>query len=180
MPQSACSSGILSGAICVMLAAAAAGLGSPAHAECVTQLTQQAPEGAHWGLYRDRVTNQRCWILVDASGRELSPPAPQAQQPPTTAKPAEFQSFLGSFTGGGPPPPPPQPQVTAAPAAAPPPRRPRHVNVHHRPAGPHPAGQEAGRETRQETRREMSQTDRDALFEEFLRWHESQKITGGK
>jgi hypothetical protein len=27
---------------------------------------------------------------------------------------------------------------------------------------------------------DMSQMDRHALFEEFLRWHESQKITGAR
>jgi hypothetical protein len=155
------SGGLMSGAVCVLLASAAAGLDSPAHAECITQPVQQAPEGAH--LYFDRARNRRCWILVDAAGRELS----TAQMQPATTS-----SFLGNFTGAGPP-----EEATPAPAAPPPPRRHRVVNAN-RPARP-PEPKTAARAARPETRHEMSQSDRDALFEEFLRWHESQRITGG-
>jgi hypothetical protein len=162
----------MSGGICVMLVTVAAGPRSQAHAECITQLTQPAPAGAHWSLHQDRVTDRRCWILVDATGRELSPP--QAQ-PATAPGPTPFQSFLGRFTAG--PPPAPQQQATA-PAAPSPLRTPRVAHVN-RPVRP-PEPKVEGRPAKQEASHEMSQPDRDALFEEFLRWRESRKITGTK
>jgi hypothetical protein len=176
----------MSGAVCVLLATVAAGLDRPAQAECITQLIQQVPEGAHWRLYLDRTANRWCWILVDARGRELSTTV-QAQTAATPEQSA-FQPFLGNITIGGPPPPLwRQQQATAVPPAPLPPRRTRVVNVHRpvRAAAPrteaHPTRQEINRqEIKEETRHEMSQPDRDALFEEFLRWHESRKITGAK
>jgi hypothetical protein len=168
----------------MLLATAAAGLDSPANADCVAELNQQVPEGTRWHLHFDRVTNQRCWTLVDAKGREIHLTPPQ----PATTRPSSFPSFLGGFTGSGPPPPqqPPQQQVTTTPAP-PLPRRLRVMTVNHQPVRPveqktasHPARPETRQETKPETRHEMSQPDRDALFEEFLRWHESRKITGTK
>jgi hypothetical protein len=152
----------------MLLASAAAGLDSPAHAECPMQLFQQPPQGAYWSPQFDRDENRCCWILVDAAGREL----PTGQAQPAPALP--FQLFLGSFTGAGPPP----QEATPAPAAPPPPRRHRAVHAK-RPVRP-PGSKTAAHRARPETRHEMSQADRDALFEEFLRWHESQKITGAK
>ncbi len=157
-----------SGVVCVLLATAAAGLGTPAQAECILQPNQQAPEGAHWSLHYDRDKNRRCWIMVDASGHDLSTP----QQPADSSGLSTFQSFLDRITGGTSP-----PQQEAAPAGAPatPPRKPQPNVVNATRADP-----AARTEPKSEARpvKPMTSGERDALFEEFLRWHESQQITG--
>lgn len=151
-----------SGVVCVLLAAAAGGLVSPARAECILQPNQQAPEGAHWSLHYDHDKNRRCWILVDGAGHDLS--APQ-QEPAASSGLSSLQSFFGNLTGGG-----SSPQQEATPAT--PPRKPQPVARVDRPvrtepkSEAHPAGLD------------MTSGQRDALFEEFLRWRESQQITG--
>lgn len=165
---------VMSGAVCALMAAAAPGLVSSAQAECILmQPSQPAPDGTHWSLSIDRATNRRCWILVDAAGRDLLTPQPV----PSTGL-ATLQSFLGNFTGGPPPPPPPL-EPPASPVVAPrrpPPHavQPRAVTMirANRPARPEP------KPDVRPVKHEMSPGDREALFEEFLRWHESQKITG--
>jgi hypothetical protein len=178
MPRRAHSSGpMLSGV--ALLAIVAAGMDSPAQAECVAQLNQQqAPDGAHWSLHYDRARNRRCWILVDAAGHEVSStPQAQPQQSPSPAL-STFQTFIGNFTGGGPPSPPaPEaPAAAASPAPAPPPRRaPARV------ANPNRVDRAARTEQREKSepaRHELTEPEREALFEEFLRWHESQQIIG--
>lgn len=147
MPRRASPFGPLSPGITgALLAAAAVGLGSPAQAECITQLNQQAPEGAHWSLHSDPVKNRRCWVLVDSSGRELSPP----ESDTGSSTVSTIQKFFSNLTGS---------------ADSPTPHRsPTHhvVDANRPPAGDH----------------QMTQAERDALFEEFLRWHETQQGTG--
>jgi hypothetical protein len=157
------------GLACLLLAMVAVGLdNSPARAECILQPNQQAPEGAHWSLHLDRTTNRRCWVLVDGNGTELSaspePAAPVAVSP--------FQSFLNTFIPGpSPAAAPPAQEPPAAPAVAPPRRPAPRVATVAKPAvrtehDSHPAGHD------------MTPEERDALFEEFLRWHQSQQMTG--
>jgi hypothetical protein len=181
MPRRARLSGsMVSSVVCVLPAIVAVGMDSPAQAECVAQLNQQqaAPDGAHWSLHYDRAKNRRCWILVDAAGHEVSP-TPQAQpQQSTSPALSTFQTFIGNFTGGGPPSPPAQeaPAAAATPAPAPPPRRtPAHV------ASPNRVEHAARTEQREKSdpvKHELTEPEREALFEEFLRWHESQQIIG--
>lgn len=173
MPRRASPFGpIMSGAVCVLLATAADGLVSSAQAECILQPNEQAPEGAHWSLHFDQAKNRRCWILVDGAGHDLSTP-----QPAESSGLSTLQSFWNNLTGGG-----PAPQQQEAPAsapaaaAAPPPRKPppHVVNVNR---ADHPARAEPKADAHP-AKREISEGERDALFEQFLRWHESQKITG--
>jgi hypothetical protein len=156
---------ILAGVVCVLLAAVAPGLVSSAQAECILQPNQQAPDGAHWSLHFDRDKNRRCWILVDAAGHDLSTPQ---QQPTVSSGLSSLQSFFGNLTGSQPA---ASQEAPASSAAAAPTRKPQVVNVNRaarteQKADAHPA------------KHDMTPGERDALFEEFLRWHESQKITG--
>jgi hypothetical protein len=143
-------------------------------ADCITEPNVQAPDGTHWVGHWEINNYRRCWVLMDAAGREVPVPV-QAQpaSPPASA----WQTFLGNLTGAGTPPPQAAP---ASPAAASPPK-PRTSQ----PDGPHrvvtaskPARGEPPKNEVRPVKREMSQPDRDALFEEFQRWHERQKITG--
>jgi hypothetical protein len=177
MPRRAPFSGpLMSGAVCAVLATVAVDMDSPAQAECIVQPNQQAPEGTHWSLHSDRAKNRRCWILVDSTGHEISS-TPEAQ-PSTSPVLSTLRTFIGNFTGG-PPSPPVQEAAPAADPAPPPPRRPAA-----RVASPNRAERAARTEQREKSDappagRELTGPEREALFEEFLRWHESQQITGG-
>jgi hypothetical protein len=178
MPRRAHSFGpMMSGAVCAVLAVVAVSIDSPVQAECIAQPSQQAPEGSHWSLHTDRVKNRRCWVLVDAAGRDLST---EQEQPATSSALSTLQTFLGNFTGGGPPSPPAQ----EAPAAAPqPPGGPPLHRSSPRPANAnrpeHAARTEPGdKGDALSGKRELTNPEREALFEEFLRWHESQQIMG--
>jgi hypothetical protein len=162
MPRRASSFGpIMPGVVCVLLAAAAPGFVSSAQAECITQLNQQAPDGAHWSLHFDRLKNRRCWVLVDSAGRDLSAPEPQ---PAASTGLSSIQSFLGNLAGGSP--------GTPSPGAALP-RKPQPLV-----ARPRVGNVNGAAGTEQKAGSKMTRGERDALFEEFLRWRESEKITG--
>jgi hypothetical protein len=159
------------GIVCVLLAAAAPGFVSSAQAECITQPNQQAPDGAHWSLHFDRAKNRRCWILVDSAGRDLS--APESQPAASTGL-SSLQSFLGNLTGS----PPAQPPETPATPAAAPPRKPQPQVAQPRSGNVNGADRRVRTEQKANADDEMTRGERDALFEEFLRWRESQKNTG--
>jgi hypothetical protein len=159
--------------VCVLLAAVS--FNSPAQAACIEQPYQQAPEGAHWSLYYDRVENRRCWMLIDAAGRDISM---FLAQPAARPAPPSLQTIFGNFTGGPPPPPPPPQQPPVAARPDPPPRRlPARVVHANRPG--HPVRRTAQRGEAHPDKHEMTPEEREALFKEFLRWHESQQTSGG-
>jgi hypothetical protein len=152
-----------------LMAVVAAALNTPARAACITQPNRLAPEGAHWSLHHDRDKNQRCWVLVDGSGRDISAP-----QPAASSGLSSLQAFIGNFTGAS-----SQPQGTQANPAANPARKPAAPHVAH--AGrveQRPAVRSEPKGEPRPVRRELSQPERDKLFQEFLRWHENQKVTG--
>jgi hypothetical protein len=164
----------------MLLVAAAAGWDShPAKAQtadCIKEQPLQAPDGTHWAARWEINNYRRCWVLVDAAGREVGAPVPaQRANPPESA----WQSFLGNFTGASTP----QPQTAPASPAAASPRRPPTSQ----PDGPRPVAT-ASKPGRSEppksdvraVKPDRSQPDRDALYAEFLRWRESQKLTGAK
>ena len=175
MPRGARSFGpIMPGVVCVLLAAAAPGFVSSAQAECITQPNQQAPDGAHWSLHSDRVNNRRCWILVDSAGRDLSAPEPQSA---ASSALSSVQSFIGNLTGG----PSAQPSETPAKPEAAPPRKPQPPVAQPRSGNVNGAVRPVRTEQKanaQPAEDDTKRGERDALFEEFLRWRESQKITG--
>jgi hypothetical protein len=174
MPRRARSFGpITPGVVCVLLAAAAPGFVSSAQAECIAPPNRQAPDGAHWSLHADHAKNRRCWVLVDSAGRDLSAPEPQSAA--STAL-SSLQSILG-LTGD----PSAQPPETLARPEAVPPRKPqapvaqpRSGNVN----GAAPRARTQQKADAQPAEDEMARGERDALFQEFLRWRESQKIVG--
>jgi hypothetical protein len=182
MPRRANSFGPLtSGVACILLAAVAAGSSSPAQADCITQPNEQAPDGTHWSLHLDHVKNRRCWILVDSAGREIST-APE-EAPPSTL--SSLQSFLSNLTGTNfatgspppaPPPPPPPPQETPAASPTVVHRPPAQVATTTKPGPVHPEQKGEAHPVKHE----LTDPERDALFEEFLRWHESQQMTGAE
>jgi hypothetical protein len=155
---------------------AAVAPGAQAQAACLTQPNRQAPEGMHWSLHYDRGKNQRCWVLVDGTG---AAPQPQAQ-PAASSGLSTLQAIFGNFTAvqlapGQAAPTAPAANPARKPAA---PRianagKPEHPAVRTDPKGDPKAEPKADPASHQ-----MSQPERDKLFEEFLRWHESQKITG--
>jgi hypothetical protein len=156
-----------SGVICVLLATVVVGFDGPAQAECITQLTQQAPEGTHWSLHSDRVKNRRCWILVDATGQEVPTEPAQSDASSTLSS---LQTFFTNITGIQ-----PTAQPQEAPASAP--ARKPQANLANANKPDRPVRTEQKSEA-PAAKHELTQPERDALFEEFLRWHESQQITG--
>jgi hypothetical protein len=154
------------GVVCGLLATIAVCFDTPVRAECIAQLNQQAPEGTHWSLHYDRVKNRRCWILVDATGQEVSTLQEQADGSPTLSS---LQTFFTNITGI-------QRAPQAQEAAPSPPRKPQaHLTNANR--ADHPVRTEQKNDA-QAAKHELTPPERDALFEEFLRWHESQQITG--
>jgi hypothetical protein len=156
------------GVVCVLLATVAACFDTPARAECIALLNQQAPEGTHWSLHYDRVKNRRCWILVDATGHDVSTLQEQSAGSSTLSS---IQTFFSNLTGVQST---PEPQE-ALPSAAPPRKPQARLANANRPNPPARTEQKSGAPA---TQHELTQPERDALFEEFLRWHESQQIIG--
>jgi hypothetical protein len=170
----------ISGAVGMLLVAAAAGADShPAQAQtadCVREPTVQAPDGTHWVGHWEINYYRRCWVLVDAAGREVAAPVPaQPANPPQSA----WQPSLGNFTGASTS----QPQAAQASPVAASPRRP-HTSQRD---GPHPvatpskpAHSEPPKSEVHAVKPDKRQLDREALYAEFLRWHESQKLIGAR
>jgi hypothetical protein len=140
-----------------LMAVVVAAFNTPAQAACITQPNRLAPDGAHWSLHQDRDKNRRCWVLVDASGRDISAPKPAA-----SSGLSSLQAFIGNFTG-----------ASSQPKGA---RKPDAPRVAH--AGSPAAVRSEPKGEPRPVRRELSQPERDKLFQEFLRWHENQKTTG--
>jgi hypothetical protein len=174
----------------VFVATVAVDFMSPVRAEsaCIEQPNQRAAEGTHWSARYDRTKGRKCWFLVDADGRDIETSQAQANSAPTPtpvdALSSQIASLLGSLTAAaenG------MPQVSAPPGDAPqaPPRAP------HKPRG---NGANAGRadnavrgeqkgsgEARGAVKRvspPLTESEREELFEEFLRWQEIQQTIG--
>ncbi len=180
-------------AACAGLLVAAVMLGTNQAAraadDCLTAPNRQPGPGGHWYFHLDRATDRKCWYLVEATAR-----APAAETVPQPAEPPQPQPTFGSFfsslgfTGStaqadpntGDPrimqpnraddarsddgAPGRQSRVVRRPIAeaslAPKPRRPAPV----RPPAPHTDDQAAP----------PKPDERDALFQEFLKWRQRQ------
>jgi hypothetical protein len=153
-----------------LMAVVTAAVSAPARAACITQPNRLAPEGAHWSLHNDRDKNQRCWVLVDASGHDISAPRPQAQ-PAASSGLSSLQAFIDNITSAA-----SQPQQAQA-APANPPRKPAAPRVAHAGRTEHPAVRPEPKGEPRPVRQELDEPDRDKLFQEFLRWRENQKST---
>jgi hypothetical protein len=165
----------ISGAAGMLLAAATAGAYShPAQAQvadCLTEPNVPAPEGTHWSSHDEINNYRRCWVLRDAAGHQVAAPAPA--QPAGTSTWA-WRSFLGNFRWAGTPQAAPASPSARKPQTSQPDGPPRVVTASK------PAGSEPPKSEVRPVKRETGQPNQDALFEEFLRWRESDRITGTK
>jgi hypothetical protein len=181
-------------AACVGLLAAAillgANRGARAGDDCLAGPNRAPAPGGHWYYHLDRASNRKCWYVMEPQTRS---PTAQAAEPQPAPDPvpqppqATFGAFLSSLGFPG-----TQPNTAGdvrvaqpAPAddlksdLAAPARRPRmmrypdaeaaraakpHRQAHARPPAEHADEGSAP---------PLSQAERDALFQEFLRWRES-------
>ncbi len=167
--------------------------------DCVAGPSRPPAPGGHWYYHRDRASDRKCWYLVEPAARaptaEAMQPQPAPEPSPQPVSQPDFGSFFSSLSAGfpgsangtqpvAPTPDARSPQAApadglrnaeAAPAhdlqpahrpvalsaLAPKPRQPTHA----RPPAEHADEQAAG---------PPDQAERDALFQEFLRWRERQ------
>jgi hypothetical protein len=178
---------IIPGVSFVFIATLAVHFVSPVRAEsaCIEEPGQRAAEGTHWIAHYDRAKGRKCWVLVDANGRDVTaaPARPSAQPTPSPVDSLSSQiaSLLGSLTGAGEA---AAPQVNAPQGDAPQtgplrvPRKPRGSGGN---AGKGDNGGRAEEKGAGEGRAmkrvasPLTEPEREELFEEFLRWREIQR-----
>jgi hypothetical protein len=153
---------------------------SPARADsaCIEQPSQPAAEGTRWIARNDRAKGRRCWFLVDANGRDITAPQaqPSAAPTPEPTLSSQLATLLGNLTGAS---------TTVAPQGNPPQTSP--ANPARKPQGNAANASKTDNAGRADQRSigeghavkraspVLPQPERDALFEEFLRWRESQQ-----
>jgi len=165
---------------------------SPVRAEtaCIEQPSQPAAEGTHWSARYNRAKGRKCWFLVDANGHDVTASQIQPNAAPTPA-PASSLSPLAqitSFLGLG-------PTANAAPQANTqqantpqgdpaqnsPASVPRKRDGNAANAGKNDNGSRAEQKTVGEAHPvkpvslPLTAEEREALFEEFLRWQENRQ-----
>jgi hypothetical protein len=181
---------ILACVFVVFLGTVAVDFVSPVRAEsvCIERPSQRAAQGTHWIARYDRANGTKCWFLVDANGLDVTPSQAQPSSAPTPAPvdglPSQIAAFLGGLTGATEN---ATPQVSAPQADAP--QTP--VRAAHKPRGSganvnraddgmraeqNGAAKERGGVKR--VSRSLTEPEREALFEEFLRWQEIQHTIG--
>jgi hypothetical protein len=173
---------------------------TPAHAaaDCLPGPDRSPPPGGHWYYHLDRVNDRKCWYLLGpASQAPGQPPMPDAPEPqPSAAAATAPQTTLGTFfsswssgftglTAAIPPDPGGDARVSPTAAAGDPngdgtaairqPRIVRHPDADaaltpksHRPAHVQPRTEQA----QERPAPALDQDERDALFQEFLRWRD--------
>jgi len=170
----------------VLVAMIAVHFAGPVRADsaCIEQPNQPAAEGMRWSLHYDRAKGRRCWILVDAStnGHDAAPAQaqPNAAPPPgpVEALSSQITSLLGNLTGTSAT----GPQINGpqtSPATGP--RKPQGnaANAGKADNGVHADPRSSGEgHVAKRASSGLSQGEREELFEEFLRWQESQQIIG--
>jgi hypothetical protein len=173
--------GMLAAATMLML-----GMSRPTFAaDCLAGPNRAPGPGGHWYYHFDRASDRKCWYLVEPPSQTPGAQTPmvQAPQPAPEPTPQFAQPSLGSFfsslsAGFAPTAIPPNTTgdvrvLQPAPAdEAEPGRQSRmplaakqHRTVHLRPPAEHAEERPAA---------SPNQAERDALFEEFLRWRERQ------
>ena len=186
---------ILPCAFLVLVATVAADFASPARAEsaCIELPSQRAAQGTHWIARYDRAKGSKCWFLVDANGRDVTASPVQPGLAPTSAPvdalSSQIASFLGGLTGVADN---AMPQVSAPQADAAQTDAPQtgSLRAPHKPRG---SGANAGRDNGARAEQKgagkgrgavkhaspsLTEPEREALFEEFLRWQEIQHTIG--
>src|SRR5262249_30332612 len=137
--------------------------------------------GMRWSAHYDRAKGRKCWILVDAStnGHEAQQAQPNAASTAVETISSQIASLLGNLTGASSSvtPPATAPQVGSASV----PRKPQGnganagkvdnaLRADQRSIGEGHAAKRASPT--------LTELEREALFEEFLRWQETRQIIG--
>jgi hypothetical protein len=157
---------------------------SPAWAEsaCIEQHSQPAPDGAHWSVHYDRAKGRKCWFLTDAKGRDVMASQAQPSAVPTPAPvdslSSQIVSLLGSLTGAAES---ALPQANASQSDAPQfgparaPRKPRGNGANAARADNSVQAEQKGAGEGRAVKHvssPLTEPEREALFEEFLRWRQ--------
>jgi len=170
------------GVFAVLATTIAVHFSSPVRADnaCIEQPSQPAAEGTRWSLHYDRAKGRKCWILVDASTNGRAAAAAQAQPNaaptpgPVEQLSSQIAALLGNLTGASAN---VTPQVNA-PQTSP-------ASVPRKPQGNAANASKTDNGVRTDQRGEghavkrvspaLTQPERQALFQEFLRWQENQE-----
>lgn len=139
---------------------------SPARADntCLEQPNQPATDGARWHLRYDRTKGRKCWVLVEAAATGRDATAPQGQPSAASTFSSQLAALFGNLTGASP--------DVAAQSNAP------QGNATSAPRKTQGNAANAERHAVKRAAQPLTEPERQALFEEFLRWHESQRSTG--
>jgi hypothetical protein len=170
----------------IVLGTSLLGTSEPTRAadDCLAAPNRAPAPGGHWYYRLDRASDRKCWYLVEPPPQTPIAQAPQPQLVPEPTPPPAQPIFGGFFSALGFAPP-PQPNTTGDPRIAQPapaddlktggaePGRPSRMTlaskqrrpVHQRPPAEH---------TEERPAASFNQAERDALFEEFLKWRERQ------
>ena len=166
----------------VLATAIAAGIHNPVLAEsaCLENPGQQSTKGAHWYYRSDRATGRKCWYVVDEStnAHDAATSQGQATAAPTDTLSSRLANLFGSLTGA---------TTAATPQAnstselrafqsnaAAAPKMERGVRADQADS----ATELAEKRTSKGDTPTLTQAKRNALFEEFVRWQESQQTVG--
>jgi hypothetical protein len=167
----------------VFVATISAPVYTPARADnvCIEQPSQQAPEGTRWIARSDRPKARKCWSLVDGNGRDVTALLTQSGAATTQDPLQAISSQLAALFGNAPANAEPQgttPQSNPANA----PRKPQGNTAN--------AKSDNGARTDQKsvsdghaakrTSSGLTEPERNALFEEFMRWQEIQGVSAVK
>jgi len=176
----------------------AIGTGSAARAarDCIEQPTGQASQGAHWYYHVDRTNNRRCWYLEMPAAMPPQSASPELQpmEPPPQSPIASLFAFLsGGLLSGS-----PQdlaksdPRAKQVPATKPLKIEDIVPTESTRNAKRYDSNGILASDWRQNEWRQnvpsqrrsdqygappINQAERDALFREYLRWRELQKLS---
>jgi len=171
----------------LIVAAVVAGTYGFARADsaCLERPNQPASEGARWNFRYDRAKGRKCWFLQDASTNLRDVAALPQSQPnvaPTPTLASRLAELFGSLTG---PPAIAQPQGDTSHS------NPTSAQRKTSGSSAHAAKTENGvrttsqrdaveghtgkRASAAQAQTNPAQTDNEALFEEFMRWHEHQQ-----
>jgi len=184
MPERASSfAPTIPGVFAVLVATIAVHFCGPVRADsaCLEQPNQPAAEGTRWSAHYDRAKGRKCWILVDAStsghdAQQAQPNAVSASAAVETLS-SQIASLLGNLTGASAN---VTPQSTAPQAGS--------ASVPRKPQGNAANPSKAENGVRTDQRGEghavkrvnpaLTQPEREALFEEFLRWQQNEATLG--
>jgi hypothetical protein len=169
---------LLPGVIFVFAATIAVNFDSPVRAEgtCIERPSQPAPEGTRWSAHHDRAHGRRCWSLVDANGYDVTPSQTSASDILPSLS-SHLSSLLDNLTGASAN---VTPQATAPQATAP--RKPQGnaANASKTDSSVRSDQKSVGEaHVAKRASPGLTQPEREALFEEFLRWQENREAVGG-